>query len=132
MGIGQKNLVDLPGGGGDKPPKAEKVKAAPPTQSADRDLRGRLEAVFVRIADAAEARGDLELSEILREDSPVMATGLVSLTRPVRALRTPIVMALGFVEPFMAFSRVVRVMLGRVMDRRGTQLTDDDPGVPRQ
>lgn len=117
MGFGQENIVDLKGAG--EKPKAEKPKAAVPTATADKELRGRLEEVFVRIADAADARGDTELADIVREDGPVMATGLVSLTRPVRALRTPIVMALGIVEPVMAFSRVARMMVYRFFDRRG-------------
>lgn len=120
MGIGQDNIVDLKGSG--EKSKGEKPKTAPPTQAADRDLRSRLEDVFARIADAAEARGDMDLAAVLREDSPVMATGLVSLTRPVRALRTPIVMLLGIVEPVMAFSRVTRMMFYRFLDRRGATM----------
>ena len=128
MPIGQKNLVDLPGGdkSGDAPPKK---KEAPPTQAADRDLRTRIAGIFDRLAEAADARGDHELAEILREDSPVMSVGLVSLTRPVKALRVPLIFALGIIEPVMAFSRVGRVMLERLLDRRAARADEGEPPV---
>lgn len=118
MPIGQENIVDMgkPEGDGERKTPPKPSPAA--TDRADRDLKTRLEEIFRRIADAAEARGDDELADIIREDMKVMATGLVSLTRPLRALRGPLMLLLAIVEPFMAFSRVTRVMLGRFMDRR--------------
>lgn len=129
MSPSQVKIVDLPGGDkGDKPAeKPSKTKPAPPTVTADRDLKSRLAACFTRIADAAENRGDMELAEIIREDTDVMAGGLVSLTRPIRALRTPIVLVLGIVEPVMAFSRVTRVMVGRLLDHRAERRADREP-----
>lgn len=129
MGIGQKNLVNL--SGDDKgEPTPKKAKEPAPTQAADRDLRTRIAGIFARIADASEARGDQVLADILREDMQVMAVGLVSLTRPVRALRAPLLFALGVIEPVMAFSRTGRIMLERLLDRRAARQTEDDPGTP--
>lgn len=127
----QVKIVDLQGGGGGKAPGPPKTK--PPAESptakrtADRDLRARLETIFDRIGDAAEARGDEELADVVREDKEVMAGGLVSLTTPFKALRTPLLFALGIVEPVMAFSRIVRLMLGRTLDHRAEKR---DPGSP--
>lgn len=95
-------------------------------EQSDSDLRARLETVFDRIADAADARGDDELATAVREDLEVMATGLVNLTKPFKALRRPIVGALAVVEPFMAFGRVGRLLFGRALDRR-RQPTDSTP-----
>lgn len=126
MAIGQQNIVDMGGegdGDGKSTPKP-KPSAAKPTVSEDRDLRGRITSILNRIAEAAEARGDEELAEVLREDTAVMATGLVSLTRPFRALRGPIVLLLGIVEPVMAFSRFGRLMVYRMMDRRAEKVAE--------
>lgn len=112
-------------------PESDKPKSSPkqPTQTEDRALRGRLVSVFDRIATAAEARGDDELAGIIREDTEVMAAGLVSLTRPIRALRAPIIIALGIIEPVMAFSRVARVMLGRAIERRHMRHEAEDTDI---
>lgn len=136
MAIGQKNIVDM-GPGKDKPsddsgtskpkPSAAATQAA---DRADRDLRSRLETIFERIADAADARGDEELADIVRDDVKVMANGLVSLTRPMRALRAPLLLLLAVVEPVMAFSRVTRVIVGRYLDRRSERQTTVDTPAP--
>lgn len=131
--IGQKNIVDLPGGkdsgkdGGDG--KSKSKPAARPTVTEDRDLRSRLSGIFDRIAESAEARGDSELAEVIREDTRVMATGLVSLTRPFKLLRAPVVMLLGIVEPVMAFSRITRLILDRLLEQRAEKRAGKRPPV---
>jgi hypothetical protein len=120
----QAKIVDLPGGkegkeggeGGQKRSSSSSSRTRKP--ASETDLRSRLTIVFGRIADAADARGDSELATVVREDMDVMATGLVSLTRPFTALRTPLLLVLAIVEPVMAFSRIARLMLGRIVVRR--------------
>lgn len=134
----QVKIVDLAGGSqreddagksksassSSRPTAAQKRKAA-----TDTDLKSRLHTVFDRIADAAEARGDDELASTIRTDRDVMATGLVSFTRPFMALRTPLLLVLAVVEPLMAFSRIGRLMFGRVLDRRAER-AEPTPDVP--
>lgn len=133
----QVKLVDLPGGGKDND-GADKGRSAPsssrpsrpsPKKSAasDTDLKSRLHTVFDRIADAAEARGDEELATVVREDRDVIAAGLVSLTRPFQALRTPLLFVLAVTEPVMAFSRIVRLMVGRVFVMRAERTAEKPP-----
>jgi hypothetical protein len=57
-----------------------------------------------------------------------MATGLVSLTRPFTAFRTPLLLMLGVVEPFMAFWKLGRLMAGRILLRRGRVEEPPAPG----
>lgn len=137
----QVKIVDLPGAekedsGTKKPPPSSSRSSRSSNakkSSTDNDLKSRLHTVFDRIADAAEARGDSELAEVLREDRDVMATGLVSLTRPLAALRTPLLAVLAIIEPVMAFSRIGRLAFGRVLVRRAERATDgmEVPGDPR-
>lgn len=117
----QVSIVDLPGSGGEKreekktPPKGSTSKRP---AASDTDLKSRLHTVFDRLADAADARGDDELSAALREDRDVMAQSLVTLTRPFQALRTPLLGLLAIMEPVIAFNRIGRLLFGRVVDRR--------------
>jgi hypothetical protein len=92
----------------------------------DNELKSRLTGVFDRIAEAADARGDEELADIIREDRDVMAGGIVSLTRPFMALRAPVVLALAIVEPVMAFGRLARLMIGRAMVNRAERKAQPD------
>jgi hypothetical protein len=136
----QVSIVDLPGSGKDD----DKAKAKSSSSSRrgtrsttkksvnESDLKSRLTTVMGRIADAAEARGDDELAGTIRDDMDIMATGLVSLTRPLTALRTPLLLLLAIIEPVMAFSRIVRLMLGRAMTRRAEhadRATEEPPGA---
>ncbi len=123
----QQKIVDLPGGkqekggGGGKPPPSSSPRQSPRARTAaavEKDLKERLTTVFTRIADAADARGDMELAEVVRDDTEIMATGLVSLTRPFMLLRTPLLLLLAVVEPVMAFGRIGRLTLERVLIRR--------------
>ncbi len=123
----QQKIVDLPGGkqekggGGGKPPPSSSPRQSPRARTAaavEKDLKERLTTVFTRIADAADARGDVELAEVVRDDTEIMATGLVSLTRPFMLLRTPLLLLLAVVEPVMAFGRIGRLTLERVLIRR--------------
>src|SRR6266498_147990 len=123
----QQKIVALPGGkqekggGGGKPPPSSSPRQSPRARTAaavEKDLKERLTTVFTRIADAADARGDMELAEVVRDDKEIMATGLVSLTRPFMLLRTPLLLLLAVVEPVMAFGRIGRLTLERVLIRR--------------
>src|SRR6266498_1035932 len=124
----QQKIVDLPvgkqekwGGSGGKPPPSSSPRQPPrarTTAAVEKDLKERLTTVFTRIADAADARGDMELAEVVRDDTEIMATGLVSLTRPFMLLRTPLLLLLAVVEPVMAFGRIGRLTLERVLIRR--------------
>lgn len=82
------------------------------------ELRNRLELTLERIAEWLEGRGDLELAGVIREDSKAMIGGLVSLTRPLGWLRPPLIAVLSVVEPVLAFGRVLRILGGRLADRR--------------
>lgn len=138
----QVSIVDLPSA--EKDDITAKNAAKPSSRSSrssttakkratatDNELKTRLTGVFDRIADAADARGDEELAEVLREDRDVMASGIVSLTRPFVVLRAPVVLLLAVVEPVMAFGRLARLAIGRVMDSRADRKTpaNDTPPV---
>lgn len=84
----------------------------------DNEIRNRLERAFDRIAEWREARGDQELADIIREDASAMAQGGVAATRGVPALRGPVIMFLNLLEPILAFNRVGRTLLVRLMYRR--------------
>lgn len=131
--FGQHSITDLPGkegdgGGAKKPPPPKPTDAA--RERSDRDLKKRLEDIFERMAEAADARDDDELAEVIREDGRIMAQGLVSLTRPLRALRAPLVGLLSIAEPVMAFSRLGRLMFGRWYERRSAPV--DPPDTPAE
>lgn len=129
----QAKIVDLDPGkdkdgkDGKTPPRT--ATAQKKAVATDSDLKARLLTCFERIADAAEARGDEELAGAVREDMGVMAGSLVSLTRPLTALRAPLLLGLAVLEPVMAFSRLGRLMFGRLTDRRMREPeTDVTPG----
>lgn len=84
----------------------------------DAEVRTRLENAFTHIVEWREARGDQELAEIIREDGPAMAQGGVAFTRGIPALRTPLILFLDLLEPILAFHRVGRTLLIRVLYRR--------------
>lgn len=127
----QQSIVDLSGGqekSGDRETAAKsssrsssRKPAARKTAATESELKGRLHSVFDRVADSVEARGDEELAEILREDRDVMAQGLVSLTRPFLPLRTVIMLGLSVVEPVMAFGRLGRLVVERVLINRAAK-----------
>lgn len=108
--------------------KKTSTRRTVPTEA---DLKGRLAACIDRIAAAAEVREDEELAEILHEDRDIIVNGLVSLTRPFRALRAPLVVLLAIIEPVMAFTRIGRLMLERVMTRK-TRVTRSEDSQPAQ
>lgn len=125
----QVSIVDLPGGeggkAGDGAAKSSSAKSprggAAKQRANDSDLKSRLVTVLDRIIDNADARGDEELSEILREDRDVIANGIVSFTRPFMVLRTPILLLLAVVEPVMSFWRIGGLMVGRVLYNRAAR-----------
>jgi hypothetical protein len=99
------------------------------TPKADTDLRGRLAECFERIALALENRGDDELAQIVRDDGPVMAQGLVSLTRPFRVLRVFVLALVSVVEPVLAFGRLARAVAERWAVRRAQRAAATEPPV---
>jgi hypothetical protein len=97
---------------------ASKPKAAVNAQREDNEVDSRARRVFDRIAKAVETRGDSELAEILREDAEIMAQGLVSLTKSIKFLRTPLLILLNLVEPVLAFGRIGRLLYNRLAERQ--------------
>lgn len=93
----------------------------------ENEVRSRLARVFDRIAKAREAQEDHELAEVIREDTDAMTQGFVSLTSNVPFLRMPLVMALNILEPVLAFSRVGRIILIRVINRRNERFAEQEP-----
>lgn len=87
-------------------------------RKAEDSLRERLEEVFSRISGAYGAREDEELAAAFGEDAAVMSNSLVSLTANVKPLRRPLVLGLSFVEPILAFGRVLAIYISRFKDRR--------------
>lgn len=106
----------------DKPARksSSSSKSRPSRSSAkqEADLRERLVECFDRIAGALRGRGDEELAELIDEDAEVMAVGLVSMTRPLQALRAPLLVVVAVVEPLLAFGRIGRVLVVRFAERR--------------
>jgi hypothetical protein len=83
------------------------------------DMKERLYAIFERLAERLEGRGDVELAAMVREDMRAMVGGLDSLARRVPGLSTPILLGLGILEPVLAFGRIARLLLDRWAERRG-------------
>lgn len=103
-------------GGGTSTPRPSRSKAA--QERVETELVSRLHRTFDRIALALDSRGDEELAVVIREDAAAMTHGLVSLTRNLKVLRSPLLMALNLIEPVLAFGRVGRIMYGRFVARQ--------------
>lgn len=136
----QTNLDDLEADtSGDKKETKSKSSSRSTTRASatqEKELKGRLSACFDRISEALTERGDEELAELVRDDAAVMAQGLVSLTRPFRALRTPLLAFVAIIEPLLAFGRVMRVLAERWQARRfqraaeaAQQVAEEPPNV---
>lgn len=82
------------------------------------ELLSRLDRTFDRLAQMLDSRGDEELAHVIREDKDAMGQGLASLTRNVKFLRGPLLMALNLIEPALAFGRVARILYGRFAERQ--------------
>lgn len=108
----------------DKQGRVGKAKGGRPKGSssrppaAERELQSRTGRIVSRITDRLEERGDHELATALQEDGDAMVGGLVELTRRFTALRTPLLLILGLVEPVLAFGRVGRILIRRAQWRR--------------
>lgn len=102
--------------GGGSSSKSSGSKTA--SQRTDTDLVSRLDSAFSRLAEQLAAREDHELAEAIVQDKEAMSKGLVSLTRGVKFLRTPLVVVLNFLEPVLAFWHVGGILLGRFIERR--------------
>lgn len=84
-------------------------------------LASRLDAAFTKIADQLMARGgeeNEELATAIREESRGMSQGLVSLTATLTFLRWPLIVIMALVEPMLAFYRVGRLVLIRLLNWR--------------
>jgi hypothetical protein len=117
----QTNLSDLKADDDDGQEKSGRSSSSSRRRRPNRtetSLKERLVACFDRIAESLEGRGDNELAEIVRNDGEIMAQGLVSLTRPFTAIRTPLLVLVAIVEPALAFGRILRVLAGRLHERR--------------
>lgn len=91
---------------------------AKPSDKDDRSLTGRLDTTFTKISDQLEARGDEELAAAIKDERHAMSQGLVSLTSNLVVLRPLLTLILALVEPFLAFWRVGRILLGRFLEWR--------------
>lgn len=91
---------------------------------AETELLSRLERTFDRIVSALQDRDDVELATVIEEDKEAMSRGLVSVTRTVSWLRSPLIMSLNLVEPVLAFGRVTRILFLRFVERRQRILTE--------
>ena len=96
---------------------------------AEESLNARLVRAFDRIIEQLLQRGDAELATVIEEDKDAMAAGLVSLTRAVTWMRRPLVTALNFVEPVLAFGRVGKILVTRMVLRRQQQM-EQQPEQP--
>ena len=95
------------------------------------DIEGRLYAIFGRLADALEGRGDEELAGMIREDTKAMVGGLVSVVKRVPAAAGAVVGGLAVLEPLIAFGRIFRLLLRRAAERRREALEGYEP-VPEE
>lgn len=118
MSGSQTPIEDLSKEKVEQKPSAKKRTSSSRAKATENELRGRLADCFDRISDALETRGDDELSAIIREDAEVISAGLVSLTRPFKVLRMPLLALVAVVEPALAFGRIARVLIGRFAERR--------------
>jgi hypothetical protein len=121
----QVNLEDLGRDEDDEkaPPKTDtRTRARQPspaaTAKAEKELRERILTILGRLSETLSERGDDELSETIAEDAEVIAQALVGMTRPVRAFRKPLTIALAIIEPALAFGRLGRLFLARLTVRR--------------
>jgi hypothetical protein len=97
------------------------------------DIRERLFAIFNRLADSREGRGDVELAAMIREDSRAMVEGLLSVTRRAPGLAPAIMGALAVLEPLIAFGRIAKLLGGRFAERRARAYEDvfePEPDTP--
>ncbi len=78
----------------------------------DAPLKVKLTEQLNDLAEAVE-NSDPILSDILTRRAEQMAQGLVSLTRVVPFLRMPLVFALNFLQPLLAFFELIRHLAGR-------------------
>lgn len=135
--MAELDLEPKPGGEEPKPepgrsPRSERRHRQKEREAAQ-GLTSRLQAIFDRIADRFEGKGDHELADIIREDSRAMVGGLVGLTKRIPGAAAPILLVLGIVEPVLAFGRLFRVLAGRWAARRYAEPESDEPeavGLP--
>ena len=101
-------------------PTAKKPSRVRPAvrERVESELLSRLDRTFDRLAQMLDSRGDEELAYVIREDKDAMGQGLASLTRNVKFLRGPLLMALNLIEPALAFGRVGRILYGRFAERQ--------------
>lgn len=105
----------------DGPRKSSAKKSATARNASakgEQQLRERLTEMFDRISEAFAVREDDELAELFHEDAEIMAAGLVSLTRPFKAVRVIVTTAVAIIEPLLAFGRIARVLAVRWVERR--------------
>lgn len=113
-----KDPVDDEGKPRSSSTRGKSTKRPAPTEKAERDLKGRIGGMLDRLAESLEARGDDEMAGIVREDAAVIASALVSFTRPFRLLRAIVLGAIAIIEPLLAFGRIGRALAIRVSDAR--------------
>lgn len=128
-------MADLDLKGGQEPEEDERGNSGRRGQSERSqrrhraDIRERLFAIFDRLADSLEGRGDAELAGIIREDSRAMVNGLASLVKRAPGFGPPIMGLLAVLEPLLAFGRILRLLGRRWRERRLEEREAYDPGL---
>lgn len=107
-----------------RPRKNPLPSGAQQRKQAATNLTTRLREAIDRVGVTIENRGDEELGGVIREDSGVMAGGLVNATRRVKSLRAPLLILLDVIEPVMAFGRAGGIVFRRIRDRRAMAMTE--------
>lgn len=81
-------------------------------------LSGRLNEAFAKLANQLHAKGDEELATAIEEERRGMTAGLMSLTSSITPLRGPLVAIVELSLVFLAFWRVGRILLLRMVAYR--------------
>lgn len=103
--------------------KSTPRKAA--TEAEDNSLRGDAREMFDDFAKAVERR-DPELAEILQRRGEAMAQGLVSLSRKVKFLRSPLVLFIAFFQPTLAFWELGSYGISKYINWRQSKVAEGD------
>ena len=132
--MSELDLTGRKGGGEPKPDGEPKGRGSRSERTGRRhraDMRERLFAIFERLAERLEGRGDAELAQVIRQDARAMVGGLDSAAKRVPGLASPILWALGILEPLLAFGRVMRILLDRFSQRRASRFEaeEEEPGL---
>lgn len=117
---------------GAPPGSATAARNAATQAKQEGELSGRIQEALTRIAVALENRSDgqSEMADALRQDGKKMSDAIVNVTRKVKVLRGPVLWVLTIIEPILAFGRVGRIALDKLVGWRGQRMEGVDDGRP--